>query len=159
MKHGMLFAMLVCCGLPGMAHSDDSSGAGEPHRIMVIFASIAGGTHHVREIRIVSSPLPVRTSGKATATIAYSITDGSERELFTGTLVDPRVRRVALPPAEGGARRHRTLLLDTADYLIRVPYSSAARYLKLGPKQAADGPDGAVKPASTQTIDLAPFLP
>lgn len=160
MNRIMTFAIALCCTF-GFACKSSSSETvnGETYDILIVNMTMTGETHYVRSAEVVASRIPLRIRTPALEAIHYVVTDSDHRSIASGGLDDPRVKRgpMALPGEKEIG--HATVLVDTVDYVIRIPYMSGIRFLKLTRKDSNAARTGTGKPEiSEQTIDLSPFL-
>lgn len=132
-----------------------------PVRILVLEMTVEGEVHRINRARVLESGVPLKAAhATASKAIQYELTDASERLLVLGSMDDPRILRGVLPPAGEPLAGHPVILLESADYVLRVPYSAGARFLKLSPQTNGESAGtGKEKTAlKSQTLDLAPFL-
>jgi hypothetical protein len=141
-------------------------------RILVLNMRLSAGQHQVLSARVVDSPVALKQPRVQGDAIRYSITDEHDAPLMVASMRDPRVLRGPMPAAGQGETGHSASLLDAVDYILRVPYSSNARYLKFLPAQAITQPAAPTNSSSgnsnssavaddgaSQVIDLQQFLP
>lgn len=135
--------------------------ASTPVRILVLEMTVEGEAHRINRARVLDSGLPLKAAhATASKAIQYELTDTSEHLLVLGSIDDPRILRGVFPPAGEPQTGHPVVVLESADYVLRVPYSSSARFLKLSTQTGVNSVGaGAEKTAvQSQTLDLAPYL-
>jgi hypothetical protein len=169
-----LFAVLLMANLSCVGA--ESGIAQAKARILVLNMRLSGGQHQVLSARVVDSAVALKQLRVKGAAINYTVTDERNAPLLVGSMKDPRVLRGPMPPATQGEIGHSTSMLDEADYVLRVPYSSNARYLKFLPAETTTTPAAAVgngsddsnnsavrseasKDGASQVIDLQQYLP
>jgi len=91
---------------------------------------------------------------------ACELRDGEGRLLWKGRMEDPRRRRIeSSDPALDGGWTVREVVLDEADFTLRLPHFPSARALWLGPVSARIPPTGSEAPALRFSIPLTDGAP
>jgi hypothetical protein len=126
------------------------------------------GVHSVLEARVAKSAVPARLdpSAERADTLNIVVTDSSGNMLVEGSIPDPAVIHSPLPLPGEAPEGHHVVRLDATEYVIRLPYNSAMRYVNLTEsdlpaptpriKTMSSSPESPAR--STTTIDLAPVL-
>lgn len=178
MKHGskIFYAILagslwLICACSGLSHAQDNKPDNKPtpHKIVLLTMSAAAGTHQVLSVKIVDSPVALQPGPAADTgeSLNYTVMDDQGHVLVEGGLRDPQLVRSPLSPPGEPQQGHKTVSLPQSEYLLRLPYSGAMKYLRLakGKKPEAAtarelksaAAQGAAA-SGTTTIDLAPWL-
>jgi hypothetical protein len=159
-----LLAVAIICsnlGCAAVAQTPEPDRKGSPvNRILVLEMTVQGPVHRINSARVVDSSTSLKAAHQTAPTdLQYEVTDTEEQSLFSGSFDDPRILRGVFPPADEPQTGHPVLQLESTEYVLRVPYSSRARYLKLRPAPATANSSAASKTATpVQTFDLAPLL-
>ena len=162
MFRNLVLLTILCVGPGCIAGAQTApSGKTNPARILLVEMTVQGNQHRINRASVVGSSVPLKTSRAAgPATIHYELTDDADRVLDAGMIDDPRILRGVLPPAGEPQTGHPVFVLETADYLLRVPYTSGARFLKVSSQEggAPAGNETRKMEVPAQILDLEPFL-
>ena len=154
----VLSAINMCCA--GAEPAKDDAAAASGTQILVLNMRFANGLHQVTSARVVDSRVPLKMRVLTGAVVAYAVTDAADNPLAIGTIDDPRLLRGPMAPPGDPSPGHATVVLDSTEYILRVPYTKDLRFLKFLTAAPADTAtrEKISNEKARQVIDLQPYV-
>jgi hypothetical protein len=158
-----LVALALALGLAPCAGAQQMPTTPTPYPMLVIRMLVVGNTHQVVRVDLVQSPglraLAIGTNSVPGAMGSLvigtsTLADASFGYRYSVTIEDPRLLRSAMPNRGRSDRGHVVVTPAQSEYVVRLPYDAAARYLLVSsPATPGDAPPQ----APTQVFDLEPW--
>lgn len=150
-----VLAMVALLATAG-AQADEPTVGAEGYPVLILFMTMTGDSHYVDRAQVATLSQPLAAAAPPLAAFGFDLTDAQGTVLASGSFEDPRIRRGALPQSGELAEAHAEVRVDPAQYILRMPFSPAARYLTISPATAPDA--STTGTSAPQRIDLASVL-